>query len=304
MKKLIKFVTLVFAFTSTLILMAGCSQNNSSTKDGKIKITTTTDFYGEVAKAVVGNKGKVTSAINDPNVDPHDYEPTSKIAKKVTNSDVLIANGVGYDGWMDKLAQNAHKATYIKVGEDLLNKREGDNPHLWYNPQTMPHLANDLAKRFGKLQPQNKKYFKVNAKKYIKSLNAVNQQIKGIKKITNNTKNKNAYVSEPVFDYALKAVGFTVADADFEKDTENGVDPSPATIKKLQKNIKEHDISLFVFNKQVDSKVVNNLVKLAKKNDIPILPVTETLPKGKTYKSWMLSQYKQLHKIISKINQE
>lgn len=104
MKKLIKFVTLVFAFTSTLILMAGCSQNNSSTKDGKIKITTTTDFYGEVAKAVVGNKGKVTSAINDPNVDPHDYEPTSKIAKKVTNSDVLIANGVGYDGWMDKLA--------------------------------------------------------------------------------------------------------------------------------------------------------------------------------------------------------
>ena len=159
MKKLIKFVTLVFAFTSTLILMAGCSQNNSSTKDGKIKITTTTDFYGEVAKAVVGNKGKVTSAINDPNVDPHDYEPTSKIAKKVTNSDVLIANGVGYDGWMDKLAQNAHKATYIKVGEDLLNKREGDNPHLWYNPQTMPHLANDLAKQFGKLQPQNKKYF-------------------------------------------------------------------------------------------------------------------------------------------------
>lgn len=146
MKKLIKFVTLVFAFTSTLILMAGCSQNNSSTKDGKIKITTTTDFYGEVAKAVVGNKGKVTSAINDPNVDPHDYEPTSKIAKKVTNSDVLIANGVGYDGWMDKLAQNVHKATYIKVGEDLLNKREGDNSHLWYNPQTMPHLANDLAK--------------------------------------------------------------------------------------------------------------------------------------------------------------
>lgn len=111
-------------------------------------------------------------------------------------------------------------------------------------------------------------------------------------------------MSELVFDYALKAVGFTVADTDFEKDTENGVDPSPATIKKLQKNIKEHDISLFVFNKQVDSKVVNNLVKLAKKNDIPILPVTETLPKEKTYKSWMLSQYKQLHKIISKINQE
>ena len=107
-----------------------------------------------------------------------------------------------------------------------------------------------------------------------------------------------------VYDSPGSRQGSRLTAGKFEKDTENGVDPSPATIKKLQKNIKEHDISLFVFNKQVDSKVVNNLVKLAKKNDIPILPVTETLPKGETYKSWMLSQYKQLHKIISKINQE
>ena len=83
--------------------------------------------------------------INNPSVDPHDYEPTSKIAKEVANSNVLVANGVGYDGWMSKLAKNAPKATYIKVGEDLLDKKDGDNPHLWYNPKTMPKLANDLA---------------------------------------------------------------------------------------------------------------------------------------------------------------
>ena len=67
----------------------------------------------------------------------------------------------------------------------------------------------------------------------------------------------------------------------------------------MQTNIKNHKIAFFVFNKQVDSKTVNNLVSLARKNNVPVLAVTETLPSGKTYKTWMLSQYQQLYKIIS-----
>lgn len=299
MKKTLKLLTLIITFIGTATFIAGCSQSTSSTKNNKITITATTDFYGEVAKAVVGNKGHVTSVINNPSVDPHDYEPTSKIAKEVANSNVLVANGVGYDGWMSKLAKNAPKATYIKVGEDLLDKKDGDNPHLWYNPKTMPKLASDLAKHFSKLQPKNEAYFKANAKQYIKSLASINQQIKRINAVAKKTTNKEVYVSEPVFDYALQAAGFKVADHSFEEDTENGVDPSPKTIKTMQTNIKNHKIAFFVFNKQVDSKTVNNLVSLARKNKVPVLAVTETLPSGKTYKTWMLSQYQQLYKIIS-----
>ncbi|WP_261979170.1 metal ABC transporter solute-binding protein, Zn/Mn family, partial [Lactiplantibacillus plantarum] len=107
MKKTLKLLTLIITFIGTATFIAGCSQSTSSTKNNKITVTATTDFYGEVAKAVVGNKGHVTSVINNPSVDPHDYEPTSKIAKEVANSNVLVANGVGYDGWMSKLAKNA-----------------------------------------------------------------------------------------------------------------------------------------------------------------------------------------------------
>ncbi len=280
-------------------ILAGCSQKSSSTSNGKVKITATTDFYGEVARAVAGNKGDVTSIINNPNVDPHDYDPTTAVAKNLVGSKIIIANGIGYDGWMNKLVNsNSQKSDYIKVGEDLMNKQNGDNPHLWYNPKTMPKLANTLASKLGKLQPKNKAYFKDNAQKYIKSLKPVNAKIAQLKALAAKSKNKQVYVSEPVFDYALTAIGFKVGNPKFENDTEKDVDPSPQVIRQMQNGIRNKKIRFFVFNKQVDDKTVNNLVSLAKKNNIPVLPVTETLPKGQDYVQWMDHQYNELLSIL------
>ncbi len=281
------------------VVGAGCSQS-SSPSNGKIKITATTDFYGEVAKAVAGNKGTVNSVITNPNVDPHDYEPTTKVAKDVVGSKVVLANGIGYDGWMDKLVNNTKNVDYIKVGNDLMGKQNGDNPHLWYNPKTMPKVANTIATKLGKIQPKNKQYFKNNAKKYIKSLNPINTKIAQLKKVAATSKNKDVYTSEPVFDYALEAMGFKVGNPQFENDTEKGVDPSPQTIKTMQNGIKSHKIAFFVYNSQVDDKTVNNLVALAHKSHVPVLKVTETLPSGKNYKSWMVSQYSSLLQILEK----
>ena len=279
------------------VVAAGCS-NQGSSSNGKIKITATTDFYGEVAKQVAGKHGDVTSVITNPNIDPHDYQPTTKVAKQTVGSKIVIANGIGYDGWMSKLVKDSKKVDYIKVGEDLMAKQNGDNPHLWYNPATMPKLANTIATKLGKLQPKNKAYFKKNAKKYIASLKPINDKITQLKQVASTKKNKEVYVSEPVFDYALQAIGFKVGDAQFENDTEKDVDPSPQTIKDMQNGIKNHKIAFFVFNKQVDDKTVNNLVALAKKNNVPVLPVTETLPANKDYVQWMDSQYSQLLNIL------
>lgn len=296
----VKYLLLALLVVTLGVVAAGCSSNSSSSSNGKVKITATTDFYGEVAKKVAGNKGNVTSVITNPNVDPHDYEPTTKVAKNLTGSKLVIANGIGYDGWMDKLMKSNKKADYIKVGEDLMDKKNGDNPHLWYNPKTMPKLANTIATKLGKLQPKNKQYFKKNAKKYIASLKPVNAKISQLQKVAAKSKNKNVYVSEPVFDYALEAMGFKVGNPQFENDTEKDIDPSPKTIRNMQNGIKNHKIAFFVYNSQVDDKTVNNLVSLSHKNNVPVLKVTETLPNGKNYKSWMMSQYNNLLHILEK----
>ncbi|MFC6322516.1 metal ABC transporter solute-binding protein [Companilactobacillus baiquanensis] len=293
-----KKIILTLGLILLSILLSSCSSKPTSQHSNKINIVTTTDFYGEVAKAVVGDKGNVTSIINNPAIDPHDYEPTTEIAKEVSRADITVANGIGYDSWMNKLSSDSSNAVFIKVGEDIMDKKSGDNPHLWYNPKTMPKYANYLAKELGKKQPKNKKYFKVNAQKYIDSLKPVNNELSKLRTTAKNTKNKDVYVSEPVFDYSIKAMGFTIGDKSFEKAIENGTDPSPKVVKDMRDGLKNKRISFLVYNEQAQSKTVDNLVQIAHKNNIPVLKVTETLPSGKTYKEWMLSQYKQLNKIL------
>ena len=286
-----RLITILLLF---IVFLTGCSTQPK--KSSKLQIVTTTDFYGEVAKAVVGNKGTVSSIIDNPNVDPHDYEPTTNIAKKVSTADITVANGLGYDSWMNKLNQDDN-STFIKIGENVMRKKMGDNPHIWYEPQTMPKYAKYLAKQLGKKQPKNKEYFEKNAQKYIATLKPVQDQLGKLKENAKRD-NKSVYVSEPVFDYSLNAIGYKVANKSFEKAIENGTDPTPQVIQKMNNGLKDKKVAFFVLNSQTDNKVINNLVQKAEKNDIPVLKVTETLPKGKTYKQWMLSQYQDLEKIL------
>lgn len=283
------------------IFLTGCQSNSKESKSAgakKITVVTTTNFYGEVAKKVLGNEGHVTSIINNSSVDPHDYEPTTAVAKEVTQAEVVVANGIGYDGWMDKLVKNSKQIKYVKVGEDIYHKKEGDNPHLWYKPETMPKLARALARKFSQIEPKKKSYFENNAEKYIASLSKLDNTINSLKKIANKSKQKEVYVSEPVFDYALQSLGYQVADSKYEEAAENGTDPAPKVVEEMEDNIKNQKIAFFVFNKQVSSKNVNNLVQLAKNNGVPVLSVTETPENNDSYQEWMQKQYDQLRKII------
>lgn len=279
--------------------LAGCGQSSSSKQsDSKITVISSVDFYGEAAKKVLGDKGTVTSVISKPSIDPHGYQPTSGVAKKVTQADVILYNGIGYDSWMTKLAKNSQdSATVIRVGEDVLGKKTGANPHLWYDTRTMPKLVNYLVEKFSKLQPKNKAYFKKHAQAYLKQLKQVSTRVK---QLSQNSNGKLVDVSEPVFDYALKQLGYRENNTGFAESVEKGVDPSPKDIETMQQDIKDHKIAYFVQNAQATDQTVSNLVKLAKKSDVPVLKVTETMPKGKTYVQWMLSQYNQLAKIQQK----
>lgn len=290
-----KFLGIILTLFIFVLVLSGCSNKNTTQSSHEINVVTTTDFYAEVAKKVVGDKGKVTSIIDNPAIDPHDYEPTTRVAQKVGKANITVANGLGYDSWMDKLDKGG---SYIKLGEDVMHKKTGDNPHIWYKPETMPDYATYLADKLGKKYPKDKIYFKQNAQEYIDSLKPVQTEINKLKVSSSNLSNKDVYVTEPVFDYSIQATGFKVANKKFEAAVEKGTDSSPAVIHEMQEGIKHKRVAFLVFNTQTDSKIVNNLVDLAKKNNIPVLDVTETLPKDKTYKQWMLSQYQSLNKIL------
>lgn len=291
MKKLIAIMAVVLIAIVGFATVKGASPKKNT---DNITIVASTDFYAEIAQTVVGNHGKATAIIKSANVSPEDYEPTTTVAKKVSGADIALANGLGYDSWLNKLAKTSQKTQLIRIGENVLNEKAGINPHLWNNTDTMTKTAQYLADTLSKKDPTHKKDYQANAKKYIASLKPVTALINDLKK---DAHNQSVAQTEPVFEYMLTALGYKVMDTDFSEAIEEGNDPSPATLTNLKSAITNHKIAFLVNNKQTTSATVSNLVSLAKENDVPVINVTETIPDGENYVTWKLSELKQIQKI-------
>jgi zinc/manganese transport system substrate-binding protein len=287
-------LTCLTAAISIAILLTGCgtsksddSSKNNAAPGAKIKIAAAENFLGEVAAAVGGDRVEVTSIINNPDADPHDFEPTADNSKAVSDAQVVVYVGIGYDEWMNKLLKaGSGSKTVIALGSDLLGKKEGDNPHVWYIPESMPKLADALADKLGKIDPSQADNFKKRAQDYKTTLAPFNDLVQKLKQ----SSPADIAVSEPVFDYMAEALNLRIVDPKFAKAIEAESDPAPGDIADLQNAIKGKKIKLFVQNTQADSPTVKNMADLANSNQIPIVHVTETEPQGKNYVQWMTDQ--------------
>ena len=287
--KITKFISIMGLVTLLSLITVGCSnKQNSTSQSNKISIVTTTNVYSDIAKNIVGKYGTATAIIDKSSVDPHDFDPTTADAKKVAQANIIVANGLGYDSWMNKLVKSVDKKPVL-VGEDLMGLKSGDNPHIWYNLDMSTKYVDYLVKRLSKLDKKHAAYFKENGEKYLAKIDKIKQLAKA-----NKGDQKPVFVSEPVFDYALQEAGYKIDDKKFEEAIENGTDPSPKTINEMNNAIKQKKIAFFVNNTQASSSTVKSFVKLAKKNNIPVLNVRETIPSNTTYLAWMKENYQKL----------
>jgi zinc/manganese transport system substrate-binding protein len=275
-----------------VITLSGCQSVHKQTANSKLQIVASTPTYGQMATQIAGKYAQVTTIMANPNVDPHDFEPTVQNAKQTSRAQIAIYNGLGYDSWMNRLLVNNQQATKINIGQ-LMHKQVGDNPHLWYHPQTMPTAAQHLAEVLSRQDPTHRAYYQQRAQKYLQSLQLLQQQIHQIKI---HRQQKLVAVSEPVFDYSLQKMGYQIANPHFAQAIEEGADPAPQDINKLQQLIKTRKIAFLVDNQQAANPVVANLVKLAQKYQVPVVKVTETQPANLSYLQWMERQY---HKVLT-----
>ncbi len=140
-------VDIVFAF----IFALACA-TTSSAAGAAIKLVAAENFYGGVAQQIGGAQVEVTSVMSNPDQDPHLFETSPAVVRELTSADIIIYNGADYDPWMPKLLNVATRpGRTVIVAAQLVHKKAGDNPHLWYDPATMPAVAQSLASAFAKV---------------------------------------------------------------------------------------------------------------------------------------------------------
>ena len=265
--------------------------------DGKLNVVAAENFYGDVARQIGGDDVAVASVMSNPDQDPHLFETTPSTVRQIAAAQVVILNGADYDSWMDKLLKASPKPgrTAIVVA-DLVRKKAGDNPHLWYDPGTMPAAAKALAEAFAKADPAHKDGYAARLKTFLASLKPINDKIAAIRdKFAGTT----VTASEPVFGYMANALDLKMRNERLQLSIMNDTEPSAHDVAAFQDDLKGHKVRVMFYNKQASNKAVQTLVDLAHASKIPVVGVTETAPPNLSYQEWMLGELNDTAKALA-----
>jgi zinc/manganese transport system substrate-binding protein len=256
--------------------------------------------YASVISQVGGKYVKASAILSNPNTDPHTFEASPAVAQEMSQAKLVVQNGVGYDDWattMENAAPDSSRKV-INVQHLLGLPDSTPNPHLWYNPTTMPKVANAIATDLGQIDPAHASYYKTNAATFVSSLATWTNALAAFKAAHPGTP---VAVTEPVSDYTLQAAGADIMTPwAFQADIMNGNDPSPQLVAAQNALFTQHKVKVFLYNQQVTSSLTASIIKLANENGIPVVGVYETMPTpGYTYQTWMEAEVNALNKAVT-----
>jgi zinc/manganese transport system substrate-binding protein len=228
--------------------------------------------------------------VTNPNADPHDYESSTKDARAFATANYVILNGAGYDDWASKLlAANPAQGRKVFTVAELLQKKAGDNPHFWYNPDWVEKVADRITADYQALDSADSSYFAQQRAAFRTALQPYHDRIAKIKAGFSGVPVGS---TESIFVYLADALGLSlISPPEFMKAVAEGNDPPAQTVGEFHDLVANKKIKVLVYNVQTSTNITEELKREATNNGIPVVGVSETLqPVDATFQEWQDAQ--------------
>lgn len=284
------------------VTLAACSSGSSEGSSGsdaggasdggtgRTTVVASTNVWGDIASVVGGDHVEVTSLISNPDADPHEYEASTRNQLALSKAAVVLENGGGYDDFMERMltsAKNTSATVLNAVDISGLTATDGEelNEHVWYDFPTVQKVVDAIAQALGKADAAHADTFAANAtalKAEIDALIGTEAELKTAHA------GKGVAITEPVPLYMLDAIGLVnKTPAEFSEAIEEGNDVPADVLRETVALFDDKAVDLLAYNEQTSGPQTEAVLKAAQDNGIPEVGVTETLPKGKDYLTWM-----------------
>ena len=228
------------------------------------------------------------------------YKRQPGTVRQIAKAQIVIANGANYDPWMDKLLNAAPRPGRLVINAaQLSGRKSGDNPHVWYDPATMPAMATALADALEKLDSVHAPDYAARLKVTLASLARITQRVAQLK-----AKHSGIAVTatEPVFGLMVDALGLTMRNQRFQLAVMNDTEPSAGDVAALESDLREHKVKALIYNSQVSEKLSERMRAIAGAAKIPVIAVTETMPPNVSFQDWVLGELDAVDKALSRPN--
>ena len=295
------------------IALAGCSAAPAPSTDDTITVVASTSVYGDIVAQLGGDLVSVTSLISDATVDPHSFEASTRDQLAISEADLIVENGGGYDPFIDSLIEASGSTAVVVSAVDasgLLDHDhddaddhdaedagdadddhadhghiEGFNEHVWYSLHGMTHVVEAIVEQLSGLDAGNAATYERNGSALVASIEQLEARADGIGELVDDG---HAAVTEPVPVYLLDAAGLeNITPADFTEAIEEGNDVPPLALQETLDLFAGQQVLLLAYNSQTASPETERVRQAAEAPGVPVVEFTETLPAGADYVTWM-----------------
>lgn len=324
------------------LALAACGGNATGQEPAdsdKLRVVTSTTVYADLVQQIGGDTIEVSPVIDSPAQDPHSYEATSRDKLSLSKAQLVVANGGGYDAFMDVLAQDlelpdsavinavdtspvAHEdeggheghehAEAEPEGHDHEDGHTGEaegadahagHDHAVYNE----HIWYDLESMHlltDEIATRLGTLRPADAESYKKNAAALNDELRGLESrvaaLRGPLESAAFAMTEPVPFHLLEDAGMTDATPEgLSESIEGGGEISPQALNEMEKLFSNDAIDVLAYNTQTESPQTERVRALAESAQVPVIDFTETLPANTTYVSWMDTNIRALEALAS-----
>ncbi|MTV50121.1 ABC transporter substrate-binding protein [Heliobacillus mobilis] len=276
----------------TAAVISGCASKQEGIKsvsqEGQ-KVQVVTSFYPmyEFTRQVGGDKVEVTNLV-PPGSEPHDWEPSPQDMVKVGKARLLVYNGGGFEGWIEKVSQAGNNPNLLLVdtskgiemlpsemSEDAEHGQDEEHshqhgkydPHFWLDPNLVKIQVENVKKALVNVDPDNKDYYEANAKAYQEKLDQIDREFK---EVMSKTQSKELITTHSAFGYLAHRYGLhQVSIMGISPEAE----PKPAELARIAEYARNHEVKYIFFETLVSPKVGEALAREVKAETLVLNPI-------------------------------
>jgi zinc/manganese transport system substrate-binding protein len=288
----VKRVLCTAVFVAAVVPAAGCGSSGANASvTGVVRVVAAENFWGDIVRQIGGAHVAVSSIINDPTADPHQYESDARDATVVSRADVVLKNGAGYDDAVGKLLSVTSKRGRVVLSVDQVLHRTGDgvNPHFWYDLPRIPIVAAAIESALAGADPGDRAVFAAGERQFVTSLVPLDHVLA---RIRSRYPGADVAYTERVPEYLLDAAGLNVVGPrGFAQAIEDGNEPSARDTEAMDDLVSGAHVRVLLYNAQATSPVTDHVRDLARRSGVPVVAVTETQPRdAANFQAWQLAQ--------------
>ncbi|GAB0058250.1 Periplasmic chelated iron-binding protein YfeA [Candidatus Magnetaquicoccaceae bacterium FCR-1] len=226
-----------------------------------MEVVATHSILGDLARQVGGEHVQVTTLVS-PDRDPHTYEPTPADVRRIKGARVVLMNGLGLEGWMDRLVKaSGFKGTPVVTTTGIVPRQMEEDghkitdPHAWNNAANGMIYVHNIVQAFGAADPERLRSYQENGLRLIAEIEALDAETRRLMGAIPAERRK-VLIGHDAFGYFADAYGLTFI-APLGLSTES--EASAGDIANLIRQIRAEGIQVYFLESSNDPRVVRQI---------------------------------------------